>query len=72
MNEEKELTYSEALAELEKIIKEMESGEIDVDTLTEKVKRADYLCNFCLSRLKKVDDEVRSIMKNIEPTQNNN
>ncbi len=72
MNEEKELTYAEALAELEKIIKEMESGEIDVDTLTEKVKRADYLYKFCLSRLKKVEDEVQSIMENIEPTQNNN
>lgn len=72
MSDERELKYTEALAELEGIIKEMESEEIDIDTLTEKVKRADYLCRFCLNRLRKVEDEVRSIMKNIESTKDSN
>ncbi|MCX7912963.1 MAG: exodeoxyribonuclease VII small subunit [Thermodesulfovibrionales bacterium] len=69
MSNEKSLSYTEALAELERIIKELESEEIDVDILTEKVKRADYLCKYCLSRLRKIEDEVQTIIKDIDQAQ---
>jgi len=57
------------LTELEKIVGEMESEEIDVDVLTEKVKRAAYLIKFCRSRLRSTEDEVKKALAQIEEEQ---
>ena len=46
------LTYTEAKKELEAIVAAIESGELDVDALTEKVKRASELIAFCKEKLK--------------------
>ena len=51
MSRSRQSTYSQAWTELEKIINEIESEEINVDVLTEKVKRASYLIKFCKGRL---------------------
>ncbi len=61
----KKLTYSEAKAELEKIVESIESNELDVDALTEKVKRASELISFCKDKLTKTDDELQKILENI-------
>ena len=37
------MTYSQARKELEEIVRSIESGELDVDKLTEKVKHAGNL-----------------------------
>ncbi|MCX8030666.1 MAG: exodeoxyribonuclease VII small subunit [Thermodesulfovibrionales bacterium] len=60
------MKYSEALSELEKIVKQIENEEIDIDTLTEKIKRADYLCKFCRAKLRSTEEEVKSILREIE------
>ena len=61
----KKLTYSEAKAELEKIVESIESNELDVDALTEKVKRASELISFCNDKLTKTDDDLQKILENI-------
>ncbi len=55
--------YNEARTELEKILRELETGNIDVDVLTEKVKRACELINQCKTRLRSTDEEVKKILK---------
>jgi exodeoxyribonuclease VII small subunit len=55
--------YSEAVSELEQILTEIESGDTDIDILSEKVKRALYLIRLCKARLKHTDDEVKKIMQ---------
>ncbi len=65
MRHPKKLTYNEALSELEAIVREIESEEIDLDMLTDKVKRADYLCKYCRSKLKSTEEEVKSIIKDM-------
>ena len=62
----KQLTYAEAISELEDILTEIENNEPDVDELTEKVKRAAYLLRFCKKKLRKASDEVGDILKNME------
>ena len=62
----KQLTYAEAISELEDILTEIENNEPDVDELTEKVKRAAYLLRFCKKKLRKTSDEVGDILKNME------
>lgn len=69
MRKSKNLTYSQALNELEKIVSSIESEEIDVDLLAEKVKRATFLIKTCKGRLKSADDEVRKILSEGEPKQ---
>ena len=60
-----ELTYSQAKQELEEIVSAIESGELDVDALTEKVKRASELIAFCKERLTKTDEELQKILDEI-------
>jgi exodeoxyribonuclease VII small subunit len=60
------LTYSSAIAELEGIVGDIESGEIDVDVLTEKVKRASELIKFCKDRLRNTQKTVETTLVDIE------
>lgn len=59
-------TYTEAKKELEKIVSAIESGELDVDALTEKVKRASELITFCKEKLTKTENELQKILDDIE------
>ncbi|MDR0333967.1 MAG: exodeoxyribonuclease VII small subunit [Dysgonamonadaceae bacterium] len=60
------MTYIEAKNELEQIVQSIESNELDVDALTDKVKRAAELISFCKEKLTKTDKELQKILKNIE------
>ena len=60
------LTYSSAIKDLEDIVKDIESGEIDVDVLTDKVKKASELIKFCKDRLRDTQKEVEKTLTEIE------
>ncbi len=53
------LSYSSAYAVLEKLVAQMESEEIQVDELAEKVKQANELIAFCEKKLRAVEKEVK-------------
>ena len=60
--EEKELTYEAAMVRLEKLANEIESGEIAIDKLAEKLKEAQQLLQFCKDNLTNADEEVRKLL----------
>ena len=60
------MTYSQAKNELEEIVSAIESGELDVDILTDKVKRASELISFCKDKLTKTDKDLQKILEEIE------
>ena len=60
------LTYSSAITELEEIVNEIESGEVDVDVLTAKVKRASELIKFCKDNLRDTQKEVDKVLEGME------
>lgn len=62
----KEMTYSEAIAELENIVAEIEQDDVPVDELLEKVKRASDLITFCKAKLTKTEDEVHAVLESIQ------
>ena len=66
MNKKNQLSYKQALEELEKIVDEIENGEIDVDLLAEKVKRATFLSQICKSKLRKTQEELDKMLREIE------
>ena len=66
MSKGKQISYSRALSELEKIIGEIESEETDLDVLSEKVRRAAHLIKFCRGRLRSTEEEVKKALSEME------
>ncbi len=48
---DEEIGYAEALAELEKILAELERADVDVDVLATRVQRASDLIRLCRDRI---------------------
>ncbi len=68
MNEK--LNYTEAYEELLKIVAEIEEGEITIDELSEKVKRAAQLIKICKAKLTSTEEDVNKILKELEADTN--
>ena len=65
MDNKKKLSYAQALSELEMIVEEIESEKIDVDVLSERVKRASHLIHFCKTQLKKTEEEIKKTLSEL-------
>ena len=63
---EKKINYTEAYSELQKIVSEIEQGNITVDQLTEKVKRATELIKICKNKLSTTEEDVNKILAELE------
>lgn len=61
-----EANYSEALAELEEILDELEDESLDVDTLATKVERASTLIRFCRDRITSARTQVEQIVADLD------
>ncbi len=59
-------TYKEAIAEIEEILSQIENNELDVDELSEKVKRVSSLINMCKEKLKNTEEEIEKILKEMD------
>lgn len=59
-------TYNEAVAELEKILGELETNtEINMELISEKVKRAAILIEACKKQLHEIDEELEKMLENL-------
>lgn len=58
--------YSEAFEELQQIVADIEDGEISVDELSVKVKRASELIKICKEKLTATEADVSEILKDLE------
>jgi exodeoxyribonuclease VII small subunit len=63
---EKKETYNEAVEKLRAIVEDIESGELDVDVLSEKVKEETRLIKLCKEKLFKADEEVKKILEELD------
>lgn len=67
MNESKqedmeEMTYSKAMAELEDIIRRIDSGQLEIDEISDRIKRANALISYCTDKLTKADEEIEKLL----------
>lgn len=62
----KTISYKEAVAEIENILEKIENEDLDVDDLTEKVKRVSSLIKLCKEKLHNTEQEVEKILKEME------
>ena len=60
--EEKEKTFEENLKNLEKIVKDLESGNIPLDDAIEKFTEAMKLAKLCDNKLKNAEEKLNSIL----------
>jgi exodeoxyribonuclease VII small subunit len=60
------IAYTEAFNELQSIIAEIEEGQISVDELSEKVKRAAELIRICKNKLTSTEEDVNRILEELD------
>lgn len=63
-------TYDEQMAELEKIVSEIESGEMSIDRLTTQVTKAGQLLTSLREKLVKVETDVSKVLQQFDSPQN--
>lgn len=63
----KELSYSQAVAELDDILRTMQGDRCDIDLLTAYTRRATELIGECRARLTATDAELRQILADLSP-----
>jgi exodeoxyribonuclease VII small subunit len=61
----KEFSFNDAVKEIEKILQNIENGNLDIDKLSEEVKRASELIKQCQNKLRSTEEEINSIFKDL-------
>lgn len=59
----KKETYSQAMERLEKIVRQIDSNELEIDELGEKIKEANEIIAFCSGKLMKADKEIEKLLQ---------
>lgn len=59
----KKETYSQAMERLEKIVRQIDANELEIDALGEKIKEANEIIAFCKKKLTKADVEVEKLLQ---------
>lgn len=62
--------YKQAFDELQSIVSDIESGEIPIDILSEKVKRAAFLISVCKKKLSQTEEDVEKILSELSEEEN--
>lgn len=65
MKKVEEMSYDEAVTELQLILSDMQSETLLIDDLTSSVKRASELLQSCRDRLHSTEKEVNSVIKKL-------
>ncbi len=58
--------YEDAVRQLEQIVHQMETGELDIDQLSEQLKKAQQLIKLCREKLSKTEKEIEDILEKSE------
>jgi exodeoxyribonuclease VII small subunit len=61
----KEFSFNDAVQKIEEILRNIESGELDVDRLSSEVRHASDLIRQCQKKLRSTEEEINSIFKEI-------
>lgn len=66
MENNQQLTYNQALSELEKILSDLRSDNCDVDRLAERTSRAAELLKLCRSKLTRTETELAKVLEDLD------
>ncbi len=57
-----EISYEDAVKQLEEIVNKLENNELDIDSLSRQLKTAQELIKMCKDKLTKTDEDIRKIL----------
>ena len=69
MSEKDEINYASAIRELEELLQQLETDEVDVDNLAVKVKRASHLIKICRKKLYETESDIKDILSEFDDDQ---
>ncbi len=55
------MKYEDAMKRLEELVQQMESGDVSIDSLTQKLKEAKQLIQLCKDKLTKTEEEIKKV-----------
>jgi exodeoxyribonuclease VII small subunit len=58
-----QISYEDAVKQLENIVSQMENNELDIDQMSSQLKTAQKLIKLCKDKLIKTDEEINKILK---------
>ncbi len=59
----KNFKYEEAVEQLEQIVRKMENDELDIDSLTDELRKAQELIKLCKEKLTSTDAEIKKMLE---------
>jgi exodeoxyribonuclease VII small subunit len=66
---ERNMKYEKAMQELEQIVSQMEDGVLDMDSMLQKLKRAQELVKMCRDKLTKTEAEINAMLSESDKKQ---
>ena len=62
MKSKKNESYSQAMARLKEIVRQIDGNQLEIDQLAEKIKEANEIIAFCSDKLTKADQEIEKLL----------
>lgn len=62
-----DLSFGQAIEELEAILRRIEGEEVDIDRLAAEVARAGELADVCRAKLRKAELQVTEVVQKLDP-----
>ena len=59
----REMKYETAMRQLETIAEKMENGELDIDSLCERLKTAQKLIKMCKDKLTSTEENIKKVLE---------
>ena len=56
------MKYEEAMHQLQEIVRKMENDELDIDQMSDQLKKAQELIKICRDKLTKTDEEIQKLL----------
>lgn len=62
MRTKKKESYSQAMARLEEIVRQIDDNQLEIDQLADKIKEANEIIAYCSDKLTKADQEIEKLL----------
>lgn len=66
MEENTQMTYTQAITELEELVQKMQDPQCSIDNLSQYTQHSKQLLGICRSKLTAVDAQVKQILSDIQ------
>ena len=66
MEQTNEMTYTQAVTELEQLVQKMQDPQCSIDNLSEYTRRSKQLLDICRKKLTAADEQLKQILSDIQ------